>query len=621
MCGIAGILNGAKLPLDQIYSFMRHRGPDDKGSFSDFTQGGLLQFFHARLSIQDLSTLAHQPMVYKDLCLVFNGEIYNHLQLREGLEFDFQTHSDTETLLAMFAHFGENFLENLNQLDGMFAFALYDKKNQKLYFARDRMGKKPLFCYKKDTKFVFASELNALCRIVKSLNLSLELDYDAINFYLQGGFFYRDGTPYKNVFAIPSAHYGILDVRTHNLILKPYFKLESCYKMPKIKDENQALTLCEELLKQSIRNRIESSDLEVGAFLSGGIDSSLIVALASQIKPNLRTFTISFENTAFDESSLAQKTANQFGTSHQNLKISTNLVQDVPRILQAYGRPFFDSSAIPSFYVAQAAKEHLSVVLNGDGADELFGGYRRYVGHLLMPKILPFVFLKDFLPNPKSKQSLYNYFYRLLQMAGAYKRDLGEYYLRASTDIFVGFHSFESENYKQFQTEVKMIFKAGYPSLSQMLLLDSSHLLLCDLLHKMDIATMAHSLEARSPFLSKSLVEFAPTLEENLKVRGTITKYLLRKLAQKYLVKEVVNAPKRGFEVPLSAWIEGEIKELVLDNLQSSKFVQEFLPKNMIESLCNAPQKYPKEKRAKMLWCLFALEMWNQNLRKINGSY
>lgn len=266
--------------------------------------------------------------------------------------------------------------------------------------------------------------------------------------------------------------------------------------------------------------------------------------------------------------------------------------------------------------MAKAAKEHLSVVLNGDGADELFGGYRRYVGHLLLPKILLFSALARRLPKPSVKQSLYNYFYRLLQMAGAYKQNLGEYYLRSTTDIFAGFHSFRSETFNIFQREVESMFKGGYSPLAQMLLLDAKNLLLCDLLPKMDIATMAHSLEARSPFLSKELVEFAPTLEDNLKVRGKTTKYLLRKLAQKYLDKKVVQAPKRGFEVPLSAWIEGELKELVLDTLQAPQIAQIFLPKNRIESLCNASYNYPREKRAKMLWSLFALEIWNQKFKE-----
>lgn len=611
MCGIAGSLNGQKLPLEHIYTLMRHRGLDAKGAFYASTKWGLLQFFHARLSIQDLSPLAHQPMQYENLCLVFNGEIYNHLEFRKNLNFPFKTHSDTETILALFAHFGETFLENLNAFDGMFAFSLFDKATQKIYFARDRMGKKPLFLYQDSVQFAFASELNTLRFLVEH---SLEVDFDALNFYLQSGFFYRDNTPYKNTFALPNASYGILNLATHSLEVKPYFDLQSCYKAPKITNENEALETCETLLKQSIQNRIESSDLEVGAFLSGGIDSSLIVALSSQITPKLRTFTISFENSSFDESNLAEITAKHYNTLHTTLKISTNLKDDVPKILQNYGRPFFDSSAIPSFYVAKAAKEHLNVILNGDGADEFFGGYRRYVGHLLLNKILPFSFFANLLPSPNAKHSLYNYFYRLLQMANAYKKDLSEYYLRATTDIFVGFHDFPV--YPSFKAKVESIFKSNLSPLSKMLLLDAQNLLFCDLLPKMDIATMAHSLEGRSPFLSKSLVEFAPRLDDNLKVRKNVTKYLLRKLAEKYLDKAICNAPKRGFEVPLTTWIDGELKPLILETLQAPKIAQEFLGKNTLESLCFKAHLYPKEKRAKMLWSLFALEVWYQNQYK-----
>lgn len=611
MCGIAGSLNGQKLPLERIYSLMRHRGPDSKGAFYDSTQWGLLQFFHARLSIQDLSPLAHQPMQYKNLCLVFNGEIYNHLEFRKNLDFAFKTHSDTETILALFVNHGEAFLDNLNAFDGMFAFALYDKTAQKIYFARDRMGKKPLFFYQDSKQFAFVSELNTLHALIET---PLRIDFDTLNFYLQSGFFYRDGAPYKNTFALPNASYAVLDLKTHSLEIKSYFDLQTCYKTPKITNEYEALQTCEKLLKQSIQNRIESSDLEVGAFLSGGIDSSLIVALSSQITPKLRTFTVSFENSSFDESKLAEATAKRYNTMHTTLKINTNLKEDVPKILQNYGRPFFDSSAIPSYYVAKAAKEHLSVILNGDGADELFGGYRRYVGHLLLSKILPFSSFANLLPNPKTKQSLYNYFYRLLQMANAYKKDLGKYYLRATTDIFVGIHDFPTHS--DFKANVESIFKSNLSALSKMLLLDANHLLLCDLLPKMDIATMAHSLEGRSPFLSKAMVEFAPLLDDNLKVRKNVTKYLLRKLAEKYLDKEVCNAPKRGFEIPLATWVDGELQVLIFDTLKAPKIAQEFLSMDIIESLCFKPHLYPKEKRAKMLWSLFALEIWHQNHNK-----
>ncbi len=618
MCGIAGALNLPKHSQESICDSMRHRGPDDSGAFYENTSGGLLQFFHTRLSIQDLSPLAHQPMRHDEICLVFNGEIYNHLEFRKNLNFPFKTHSDTETILALFAHFGADFLKKLNDFDGMFALALYDKKTQKVYFARDRMGKKPLFCYQNADKFAFASELNTLHSL---LDCTLEIDFESLKFYLQSGFFYRDGSPYKKTFSIPNASYAILDLDTNKLEIHPYFDLKSYYKKPKIKDENEALEICENLLKQSIHNRITSSDLEVGAFLSGGIDSSLIVAFCSQMIPNLRTFTVSFDNASFDESFLARLTAKRYHTKHEELRIHTNLTEDVPKILQNYGRPFFDSSAIPSYYVAKAAKAHLNVILNGDGADELFGGYRRYVGHLLCTKIAPFsafsnVLLK-FLPNPHNKQSLYTYLIRLLQMVKSYKKNLGDYYLCATTDIFLGTQHFESQMLRDFNQEIQAIFNDNLSPLSPMLLCDAHFLLLCDLLPKMDIATMANSLEGRSPFLSKSLVEFAPQLDDSLKVRKKVTKYLLRKLAQKYLDTEIVYAKKRGFEVPLESWIDGELKPLIFDTLHTPQISQEFLGKNTLESLCTKPHLYSSQKRAKMLWSLFALEVWFQNQKKI----
>lgn len=613
MCGIAGAINLKKFDKESIYTLMQHRGPDASGAFYDTSIAGLLQFFHARLSIQDLSITASQPMVYRDLCLVFNGEIYNHLQFREGLDFPFKTHSDTETLLALFATKGIDFFKHLNDLDGMFAFALYDRAEQKVYFARDRMGKKPLFYFHKRKQFAFGSEL----RVLQEFLDDLELDKESIGFYLQSGYFYKDGSPYNNIASLPNASFAVLNLVTMDFTITPYFDLESCYKAPKISDEAEALVMCEELLQTSIKSRIESSDLEVGAFLSGGIDSALIVALSANIKPNLRTFTVCFEG-SFNEAPLAKLTAMRYNTIHKELKISTNLKEDVPKILQNYGRPFFDSSAIPSYYVAKAAKEYVSVILNGDGADELFGGYRRYVGHLLVPKILPFLpLLKPFfkiLPKPQTKQSLHQYIFRLVQMAEFYKKDLAQYYFATSTDIFTNFAYFNP--LESFCKEINRIFKSDLSELSKMLLIDSKNLLLSDLLPKMDIATMAHALEGRSPFLSKGLVEFAPRLDDTLKVRKNCTKYLLRKLAQKYLDRAVFNAPKRGFEVPLAHWVDTELKDLILQTLQNPKIALGFLEKNMLESLCFEAHKYPKQKRAKMLWSLFALEIWYQNQKR-----
>lgn len=600
MCGIAGSLNLPKIPLEQVYSLMRHRGPDAKGVLEEKTSGGVLQLFHARLSIQDLSADSNQPMDLGHLSIVFNGEIYNHLQLRNKLPYSFKTHSDTETLLALYLHYGVEFLD---KLDGMFAFVIFDRKQQRLFLARDRMGKKPLFCYQKQDVFCFASELNTLLGMQR-----LDLDLDCIGFFLQSGFFYKDGTPYKNVFSLPNAHYGIYDLQKHTLEMKAYFSLKEQYKKPKINNTKEALENCEILLKESIKNRLLSSDLEVGAFLSGGIDSSLIVALASEIKPNLRTFTIAFEG-AYDESFLAEMTAKKYHTNHTTLRIATDLKNDIFKILQNYGRPFADSSAIPSYYVSKEAKKHLSVILNGDGADELFGGYRRYVGHLLMPKIKNLAFLAGILPIPKEKKSLYNYLYRLLQMAQNYHKDFSRYYLSATTDIFEGYFCFETSYNKLFEEDLKRVFEDSLTPLSQMLFLDSENLLLSDLLPKMDIATMANSLEGRSPFLSKMLVEFAPTLADSLKIKGKETKYLLRLLAKKYLAKEVYDAPKRGFEVPLKKWVNGELKEIILQTLQKPKIIDRFLNTKDIQRIC-FDKGIPEEKQAKMLWSLFVLEVW-----------
>ncbi|MCL9822661.1 asparagine synthase (glutamine-hydrolyzing) [Helicobacter colisuis] len=602
MCGIAGSLNMPKMTLDKVYSLMSHRGPNAKGILEEMTKGGFLQFFHARLSIQDLSKESNQPMNLEHLSIVFNGEIYNHMELRRELSCTFKTHSDTETILALYLHYGIDFLD---KLDGMFAFVIFDRKEQKLVLARDRMGKKPLFYYQKAESFGFASELNTLVGIKK-----MEIDRDSLAFFLQSGFFYQDGAPYRDVFSLPNGHYGIYDLANHYLKIQSYFDLKAIYEQPKKTNLQESLEACETLLKQSIKNRLLSSDLEVGAFLSGGIDSSLIVALASEINPNLRTFTISFDGT-YDESSLAEMTAKRYYTNHTTLKISTDLKQDIFKILQNYGRPFADSSAIPSYYVAREAKKYLSVILNGDGADELFGGYRRYVGHLLIPKTKALGGALGLFPKPREKKSLYNYFYRLLQMARHYQKDFKSYYLSATTDIFEGYFSFETHLNDFFNQDLESTFCSKISPLSQMLLLDSQCLLLSDLLPKMDIATMANSLEGRSPFLSKMLVEFAPALDDSLKIKGKKTKYLLRLLAQKYLDAEVYNAPKRGFEVPLKQWVNGELKEIILQVLQKPSISDQFLSKDEIDEICFG-SKIPSEKRAKMLWSLFALEVWYQ---------
>jgi asparagine synthase (glutamine-hydrolysing) len=350
----------------------------------------------------------------------------------------------------------------------------------------------------------------------------------------------------------------------------------------------------------------------VGAFLSGGIDSSLIVAVASQYVDKLKTFTVKFDG-AFDESHLAKLTAKKYNTEHHELSISMNLRDDIEKILLNYGEPFMDSSAIPSYYVSQEAKKYVTVILNGDGADEIFGGYRRYVpiANNWIKIASYFSYLTKILPKSHSKKSIYNYAYRLLAMSG--KNGL-DFYNSATNDIFEDAYSFKNNNnFNEMNNFISLIEHENISKLSKMLYMDFNLILQSDLLKKMDIATMSHSLEGRSPFLSKYMLEFAPVLADKFKIKGTTTKYLLRELAKQYLPKELIMQPKRGFEVPLKSWIENDLKENIFDTLKSDCYSREFIDMNFINKLLEKKVDISHEKRAKMLWTMYSLEVWKEN--------
>ena len=482
MCGIAGSIN-FEVDIEKLKKDLYHRGPDEFGKvkYKNCT------LFHFRLAIQDIQN-GHQPFSIGNFVIVFNGEIYNHLELRKMCSYNFKTLSDTETLLAMYIEYGSKMFD---YIDGMFAFAIFDKGKNTLFFARDRAGKKPLYFYKKNNIFFFASELNAIKN-----QFVLDINEDAISSYLRCGFFFSSYTPYKDIIEAKAGCFYELDINSLNLQEKRYFFLKKFYEKEKITNKEEALKLVDEALHKSVKDRIESSDLDVGAFLSGGIDSSLIVAIASEYKKQLNTFTIKFEG-SYDESHLAKMTAKMYGTNHHEIEISLNLKQDIETILISYGEPFMDSSAIPSYYVSKEAKKHTTVILNGDGADELFAGYRRYVpianGWVGIAKYLSF-FL-PLLPQPHNKKSIYNYFYRLLSFS---KKEGVDFYLSATSDIFEDVLNFEKNTI--IDEMERFISSIDLDPLSKMLYLDFNILLFSDLLVKMDIATMRHSLEGRSPF-------------------------------------------------------------------------------------------------------------------------
>jgi asparagine synthase (glutamine-hydrolysing) len=614
MCGIAGSLH---FPLDipKLTSDLWHRGPDEQTTFRE----GPVLLHHHRLSILDIAG-GKQPMQYEHLTIIFNGEIYNHQELRRqhGLT-GCKTNSDTETILHLYARLGT---EGLNDMDGMFALVIYDRKAQQLFLARDRAGKKPLYYYSDNRKFVFASELNALRN-----QLPLEMNREYIHEFARTGFFYKTHTPYLQVAELPAASYAIVSSQEIPVTVKTgsWWDIERFYGQPSADNEEMALQQVDSMLHTAIKRRVESSDLEVGSFLSGGIDSGLVTAIAKQYNPSLKTFTVSFDG-EYDEAPLAKQVADKYQTQHHELRISfDHLTHDVEKIIMNYGEPFYDDSAIPSYYVSREARKHLTVILNGDGGDEIFGGYRRYV---------PFSRI-DFFKKSALRQSVFRIFHSLIPVSDNKMNKLNylrrmmflgsgsgfDTYLRATTDIFEGYAD------KAFMQEVipdaamaadfGRIFSSSLTGLQKMMLLDFENILPSILLVKMDIATMAHSLEGRSPLLCKEILEYVPGIADDLKIRGTQTKYLLRKLAAKYLPETIIHQPKRGFEIPLKQWVNGQLRDIIADYLGSAMALYpEFMNKKFVTGLLDESIKVPSEKRAKMLWLLFTLEVWYRKVYK-----
>lgn len=610
MCGIAGAVN-SRFSYEKIIKIMGHRGPDEHDSY----QYKNVDFFHVRLSILDIAC-GKQPMhMGEKYTIIFNGEIYNHDEIRKQFHISGKTSSDSETLLLLYDRFGTDFL---NYLDGMFAFVIHDKIKNQLFIARDRAGEKPFYYYFCKDKFVFASELNCLKSMVE-----LEIEKSNFSHYLRLGSFYRQFTPYKNVTELSAGSYLIVDCNSLSFIETKWWNINNYYQKEETDALEESLQKTDNLLHQSVKRRVESSDLEVGSFLSGGIDSGLVTAIASEYSNNLKTFTVSFDG-EYDEAPLAKLVAEKYNTQHNEIKISfQNLKDDLEKILCNYGEPFFDSSAVPAYYVSMEAKKYVTVILNGDGADELFAGYRRYVPfarydffkkNLLVKKGASF--FKHTLPASNNKRSLYNYLYRLSSLASS--SDL-EIYLSAGVDIFENYQQYIVDSGSDYLQPIKKDFdkiaNSNLSGLKKIMNLDFDTNLFGDLLVKMDIATMANSLEGRSPFLSKELLEYIPSLPDNYKIKGRSTKYMLRQLAIKYLPPTLINQPKRGFEIPLKKWIENELKETVFDYLSSNNnFYSNFVQPGFVKDLLAKKVKISDEKRAKILWTLLSMEIWYQKI-------
>ena len=612
MCGIAGAIN-SEFSYDSVINTLGHRGPDEHAGY----QYKNVNLFHLRLSILDIAC-GSQPMHLGDkYTIIFNGEIYNHAEIRKQFNLSGNTHSDTETLLLLYERFGTGFL---NFIDGMFAFVIHDKIKNQLFIARDRAGKKPFYYFFDDKKLVFASELNCLQSMVS-------LDMEPVHFYqyLRLGSFYRQYTPYKNVAELRAGSFLVVNCDSLSIQETRWWNIHDHFLKQSNDSLEESIKKTDDFLHNAVKRRLESSDLEVGCFLSGGIDSGIITSIASQYNHNLKTFTVSFEG-EYNEAPLARLVSDKYKTQHNEISISfQSLKNDLEKILGNYGEPFFDSSAIPSYYVSKEAKKHVTVILNGDGADELFGGYRRYVPfshydffkkNFLIKKGASL--FRNALPPSKNKRSLYNYLYRLASLASNSGLEI---YLAAGVDIF--------EDYQQYiltpgydymdviRKDFDKIANSNLSGLKKIMNLDFDVNLFSDLLVKMDIATMANSQEGRSAFLSKELLEYIPTLPDSYKIKGKTTKFMLRELAKNYLPDTLIHQPKRGFEIPLRKWMEEDLKEVVFDYLTATNnLYKNFVQESFIQKLLHKKIRIADEKRAKILWTLLSLEIWHKKVYK-----
>ena len=624
MCGIVGFVNNKNVPvareiLEGMNACIVHRGPDEDGFFVKDSVALAMR----RLSIIDLAG-GQQPMYNEDRtkAIVFNGEIYNFQELREDLDrrgHKFYTHSDTEIIVHLYDEFGA---DCVNYLRGMFAFAIWDETDKSLFMARDRVGKKPvLYSHQPNGDLIFGSEFSAL---LAHPAITREVDYEAIDGYMSYLCVPAPQTAFKKIRKLEPAHW--LRWKDGKIETKRYWQPDFSKKI-RI-SETEAIEETTRILRESTKLRM-ISEVPLGAFLSGGVDSSVIVALMAQESSQpVKTFSIGFEEQDYSELKYAKRVAEHIGAEYNEFVVKPNALEILPLLVEHYGEPYADSSAIPTYYVAKETRQFVTVALNGDGGDESFAGYERHAAMRVAEKYhrLPKILRQNLLEKPISliptseikKSSRVRDVKRFLQAANLEKN---ERYFR-----WVSTFNRDAKN-ELYTDEFKETVKAQNPSsfldewfakangsgiLDATLLTDQMTYLPNDLLVKVDIATMANSLEARSPFLDHKVIEFAASLPESLKMQRFETKSLLKKVAAKLVPREVVYRRKMGFGVPIGNWFRGEMKGFVRDILLSEKSLKRGIVKP------ETVEKYVREHtnaerdHASQIWSLLMLELWFQ---------
>ncbi len=623
MCGIAGFVNKGTRAADRgvleaMNLAIEHRGPDDDGFYVHENVGLAMR----RLAIIDLAS-GKQPIHNADRTkwIVFNGEIYNYQELRQGLEergHKFYTKSDTEAIIHLYDEYGVDCLQHLR---GMFAIAIWDAAEKTLFLARDRVGKKPiLYSHQANGDLIFGSEFKAL---LEHPSITREVDYEAIDSYMSYLCVPAPQTAFKQIRKLEPGHW--LKWKDGEIEMRRYW-LPDFSKKIKITEE-EAIVETTRILRESTKMRM-ISEVPLGAFLSGGVDSSIVVALmAQESSAPVKTFSIGFEEQDFSELKYAKRVAEHVGAEYNEFIVRPNALDVIPTLVDHYGEPYADSSAIPTYYVAKETRKHVTVALNGDGGDESFAGYERYMAmeiaevYKRIPKPLRKAFIEapiNFLPTSEIKKTRLRDVQRFFTSANEnvnarYFRWMSTFKPAVKPNIYSSDFAAKVSQQDTGALLDQWFDRAnGSGILDASLLTDQMTYLPNDLLVKVDIATMANSLEARSPFLDHKLIEFAASLPESIKMNRFRPKSMLKKVAARLVPKEVVYRQKMGFGVPVGNWFRGEMKDFVRGVLLSESSLKRGIFKPAAIERYVSEHTNGKFDHAFQIWSFLMLELWFQ---------
>lgn len=621
MCGIAGFIEGRAgggareeraAVLDRMLRRIAHRGPDDQGMFVE----GSVAIGMRRLSIIDLAG-GHQPLSGCDdaVTVVFNGEIYNYRELQRELEargHSFRTHSDTETIVHAYEEFGAKCVERLR---GMFAFALWDERAGRLFIARDRVGKKPLYyTLTPDGTFVFGSELKTL---LEHPSVGRETNADALDAYLSFGYVPDPLCIFRGIEKLPPGHH--MQVEGGRVTVERYWDFS--YEPVEVKGEEEYLEELRALLDEAVRLRLVS-DVPLGAFLSGGVDSSAVVGLMSRaMSQPVKTFSIGFNEDTYNELKYARVAAKAFGTEHHEFIVTPDICDIVDELVWHFDEPFADSSAIPTYMVSKMAREYVTVVLSGDGGDELFAGYTRYVvdrkrgGLARLPRVV-----REGVMQPLSRGLPHGAWGR------NYLRNVSLAPLERYIDSISIFTELNKESLYASDFKARLNGRRAGASMFRelasqvktndavdpLLYLDSKTYLPGDILTKVDRMSMAVSLEARVPLLDHKLIEFVTRIPASLKLKGLETKYIFKRAVADLVPAEILHRPKQGFGVPVAEWINLQLRERIHETLTEQRTRERGLFDVQYVTLLLDEHERGRRDHSTALWTLLMLELWQR---------